>query len=320
MARRPLATIRAASASARAALVAAGGLDPANPNHLGDLAWWDPISSWRRDVSSVRAAFLAHGLDPDATLPGFPDWQVAFGRAVQVVRTRIRERDFTLLDAAAGPNGERRVAIVSVARNGRVSTDDQGTVTCPKDGAAPFVERDDPSGIAQEIVSCAHGYFGHYTSADIVAAVVQTFERWAALPCRACPPHVVYWVPPAGGDVVRRLSDAVEAIGWGRIELFAGYRTDARSSRAVASAVNEGLESQLKAFSEQVAKYADTDPSKTRVSTIESKIEEAKRLREQGALYREILGAAVTSIDDRILNIETALLQTLGMVEAAHAA
>lgn len=318
MARRPLAAIRHANEQARAALASAS--TTASADHLGDLAWWDPKAGWRRDVAEVEAVFLAHGIDPAGTLPASPDWNLAFGRAVAAVRTAIRERGYTLIDAAIGPNGERRVAIVRIARNGRVTTDDEGTVACPKDGGSPFVERQDPTNIADEILSVARGYFGRYTVDDVRAAIVDTFHRWSALPCRATAPHVVYWVPPAAGDVVRRLADAVEALGWGRIELFAGYASDERSKRACVNAVNEGLESQLKLFAEQVEKYASTDPSRTRVSTIETKIEEAKRLREQGALYRTILGAAVESIEDRMTKIEASLMETLGLVESARAA
>ena len=320
MARRKFADIKAANDAARAALAAAAATPALDPDHLGDLAWWDPISAWKGDVLTVADAFRLRGFDPDQTLPPSPDWTVAFGRAVTHVRATLRERDCTLIDAAAGPNGERRVAIVRIARNGVVSTTDEGTIACPKDGASPYVERADPAGVASEIMIAARGYFGRYTSADVRAAIVDTFERWAAMACRACPPHVVYWIPPAGGDVARRLADAVDACGWGRIELFAGHASDERSRKACVNAVNDGLETKLKAFSDEVQKYADADGSKTRISTIESKLAEAARLRTQGSLYREILGAAVTGIDDRLVVIETSLRATLGMVEAARAA
>ncbi|HEY2516019.1 MAG TPA: hypothetical protein VGI39_34345, partial [Polyangiaceae bacterium] len=241
MARRPLAKIREANDAARAALHAVSSTQPAG-DHLGDLAWWDPTPAWKASVPSVVATYRAHGLDPDACLPAAPDWPVAFGRAIYRVNMRLAERDYKLIDAAPGPGKERRVAIVKIERNGRVSSEDVGTVTCPKTGAAAFVERADPAGIADEILKLAASLVDVYTVDDIRNGIVDTFDRWSAMPCRQAPPHMVYWVPPAAGAVVRQLADAVEAIGWGRIELFAGYASDKRSARACVNAVNQGLE------------------------------------------------------------------------------
>ncbi len=321
MARRARSAVSAANQAAREALLAASNgaaNGNADPNHLGDLAWWDPVSGWRRPVSEVHDVFRKHGFDPDAILPASPDWSTAFGRAVTYIKGALTKRDYTLIDAAAGPSGERRVAIVRIARKGEVSTADEGTVTCPKDGAAPFIERRDPNGICDEILASARSYFGVYISQDLVSTVTETFERWGALPCRQRLPFIVYWAPPTAGDVVRRLSDACEEAGWGRIELFAGYKSDPRSARACVNAVNDGLEAKLKAFAEEVSIYAEADPSKTRAKTIEAKLESAKVLRAKGALYREILGAAVSSIDDRMGAIEDSLRKTLGLVDAAH--
>ncbi len=311
-------TIQNANDAARAALAKTSASTPSD--HLGDLTWWDLTAGWRESVSTVEAVLLQHGVDPVATLPASPDWTTAFGRAVQSLRTTIRPEGYTLLDAAVGPDGERRVAIVSIARNGKVSTSDEGTVTCPKDGAPPIIERDDPSGIAQRIVAKAYTFHGVYISDDIRAAVTKVLLRWAAMPCRQAPPHIVYWLPSTGASEIRKLADAVEALGWGRIELFAGYASDPRSARAAVNAVNEGLEARLTAFAAEAAQYAERDPKKTRPSTIESKLEDAKRLRAQADLYRTILGAAVVGIDQRVALVERALKETLGIVEAAHAA
>lgn len=323
MARRKFHDTRAAAAAARTSLFAAAA-DPTagarSPDHLGDLAWWDPVFGWKRTVSDVADVFRAHGFDPDQILPASPDWASAFGRAITHVRPGLKDRDYTLLDAANGPNGERRVAIVKIDRKGQVSTADEGTVVCPKDGSKPYVERHDPSGIGAAIIAAADGYHGVYISDDVRNAVTETFERCAAMPCRARIPYIVYWMPPSGADVLARLSDAVEACGWGRIEIFSGYKTDERSARACVNAVNDGLEAKLSEFALDVEKYAGADPSRTRATTIENKLEEAKRLRAQGALYRTILGAAVESVDERISAIEDSLRKTLGLVESAHAA
>jgi len=323
MARRKFADIKAANDAAREALIQAAGkpgLAKTSGDHLGDLAWWDPVFGWKGPVADVAAVFRKHGFDPDQVLPASPDWPVAFGRAVTHVRGGLRDRDYLLTDAANGPNGERRVAVVKVERNSKVSTTHEGSIVCPKDGAKPYVEQEDPAGIASEVIAAAGNYFGRYISDDVRTAVVETFERHAAMPCRARIPYIVYWMPPSGGDVLRRLADAVEECGWGRIELFAGYVSDERSKRACVNAVNDGLESKLKAFGEEVAKYAGQDPERTRAKTIEAKLDDAKKLRAQGALYRTILGAAVESIDERMTAIENSLKETLGLVEAAHAA
>ena len=315
MARRPLANIRAANESARAALSAANAARPAG-DHLGDLAWWDPNPSWTSPVAEVARVFAKHGLDPVADLPAAPDWQSAFGRAVARMRVPLEHRDYKLIEAQPGAGGERRMSIVKFTKEAQVTSRDRGTVTCPKTGAAAFVERDDPDGVGNEVLAKAASLVDVYTSDDIRNGIVMVLERWQAMPCRQAPPHMVYWVPPAAGETVRHLADAVEELGWGRIELFAGYASDERSKRACVNAVNQGLEAQLSEFAERADAYA-SESTKTRASTIETKLVEAAQLRQQASLYREILGAAVVAVDARVKRIEDSLRATLGVVSAA---
>lgn len=322
MSRRTQASVAQARANAHAAIKEAvsASREGANPDHLGDLAWWDPNPGWRGDVSAVADAFQAQGFDPAQVLPVAPDWSTAFGRALTHVKAGLQKRDLTLIDAAPGPNGERRVAIVKLQRQDRLRTTDEGTVVCPKDGSKPFIERPDPAGVAAEVVAVSATYHERYISDDVRVAVVDAFTLAAAMPCRNRIPYIVYWMPPTGGDVLRRLADAVEACGWGRIEIFAGYASDARSAKACVTAVNSGLETQLAEFREKVTEYTEADPSRTRPRTLEKAIEEAAALRSRGTLYRTILGAAVDSIDEQVAAIETQLRSTLGLVEAAAAA
>jgi hypothetical protein len=327
MARRDTSTVKAGNDAARAALLQAAAQGPGmkkagDSDHLGDLAWWDPVFGWKGDVTTVADIFRKHGFDPNHVLPAAPDWASAFGRAIEHVRPSLKERDLMLTDAGDGPNGERRVSVLRLTRKGQVTSEDLGTLVCPKDGAKPFIERPDSAGVCLEVIQSCAVYFNRYMSNDVRVAVVETFERAAAMPCRNRIPYIVYYLPPTAGDTVRRLADAVEECGWGRIEIFAGYKSDERSARAAVHAVNEGLEARLKAFGEEVSKYtgADVDPKKTRAKTIESKIEEAQKLRAQGTLYRTILGAAVDTIDDKVNAIESALKETLGLVESAKAA
>ena len=295
-----------------------GAVTLTDPDTLGCTGLWDIVQgSWKEYAPVVVSTFRQHGIDPMAILPPEPDWTTAFGRAVQSVRAK-HSKNFSFLDAAKGPNGERRTGILKVERNGHVTTSHDGTITCPTDGSAPYVEVPDPYGIAQEILDLTRDLRGKYTSDDIRASVVAAFKLCAAMPLRSTQPHVVYWIPPAGTDMLAKLSDAVESLGWGRIELFAIRKSDPRAMRGCVTAVNQGLESRLKEFSEQVEKYATTDPKKTRPTTIENMIDEAKRIKSQGVLYREILGAAVSSVDDKIRDVEDTLRKTLGLVESAH--
>ena len=324
MARRKIEHVKAANTAAREALIAAteggpGLAKTTDPDLIGDLTWWDPKFGWRGDVAEVAACFAAEGFIPEQILPPSPDWIVAFGRAVTHVRAGLGKKDFSLIDAAKGPNGERRVAVVKISRNGKVTTQDEGTVCCPKDGSKPYVETPDSAGIAADIVeTAATTYFNRYISDDLRSTVVQTFERAAALPGRAAIPYIVYYAPPMGGDLLRRLKRACAACGWGRIKISVQHASDVDSKEVAVEAANDGLETRLNEFADEVAAYADADPTTTRAATIESKIEDARRLRAQGALYRMILGAAVESVDERINAIEATLKRTLGIVEKAH--
>jgi len=315
--------IQDANERARAALMATS----VRATGVGALAWWDGEVGWRRPAAEVAAACAAAGLDPASTLPAPPDHQVAFGRAVDSMRAKIRAQDFMLTDAAPGPKGERRVAIVKVERNGRVSTDDVGTVVCPKpEGTgdkrtdpAPYIERRDPHGFAAEIVSLAKDvYYDRYTSDDIRTAIVQMIDRWNGMPCRQQPPKVVYWIPGPSVETIGQLADFAAAIEWGSVSIFVGQQGDKRSEAAVTIAVNNGLEAMLNEFSDEADRYCEADPSKTRPSTIANMLAEAKALQDRWHMMRNVLGAAVKSGDARIAKIEAKLTTRLGQVEKAR--
>jgi len=311
---------RIANASANAAARAALVQSRPSTDHVGDLVWWDIVLDWKGDVARVANAAAAAGLDPITVLPESPDWPLAFGRAVQSLRTTIGADDFTLWDAEKGPNGERRVAIMRISREAKVSSEDLGTIVCPKDGSKPYVERDDPHGIGQRILAAAAEYYGVFIADDLRAAVTTILLRWGAMPCRRATPHIVYWLPSAGASTLRQVADAFESVGWGRVEFFAGYASDERSQRAAVNAVNTGLEARLTEFAEEVNAYTARATDKQRATTIANRIEDAKRLREQAALYRTILGEAVASIDDRVAKVEDVLKRALGVIEASESA
>jgi hypothetical protein len=324
--RRPRAVIQDANDRARAALLASGAK---GESAIGALAWWDGNTGWRESAEVVQAACTKVGLDPASTLPAPPDHAVAFGRAVDAVRARVREKDYTLIDAAEGPNGERRVAIVKIERNGKVSTRDEGTVVCPKpamvDGErtdpAPYVERPDPEGFASEIVTLTKGtYHGTYTADDVRTAIVGMIDRWHGMPCRVQPPKVVYWIPGASLDVIGKVADFAAAVGWGSVEMFVGDAKNERSRSAVSSAVNNGLEAMLNEFAEQADKYIAGDPLRTKGATLQRLLEEGKALQDRWHLMRGVLGTSIKAGDAKISKIEARITSRLGEVTKAREA
>jgi hypothetical protein len=321
MARKARATVRQAADMAREALLVNVKKMGPNDDRLGDLTIYDLQPGWRKPVAQVQAVFAKHGLDPKHVLPCAPDWMVAFGRAVEQVGAAIRSKDFELKNAAKGKKGERRVAVVQIARNGRVTTDDLGTVACPlaSDGGAPYIEREDQEGYAKSVIAAAREFHEVYTLDDIRTAVVQHIDRSFGLPLRRQPPYVAYWIPAAGSVEVEKLRDAVEELGAGSIEMMTGYKSDPKSSRMAVNTVNKGLEGQLSEFKAEVDAFVAKDPTSTRVSTIEELVEQAKILRERGVLYRELLGAQVVSVEAQYKAVEKTLKKHLGIVEDAHA-
>jgi len=316
--RRSRAVIHEANDKAREALQASSGRG--KEAGIGALSWWDGEAGWRKGAEQVQAACRAAGLDPAATLPNPPDYAVAFGRAVQAVRASCRQKDYMLTDAADGPKGERRVAVVAVERNGRVSTTDEGTVVCPTDGTAPYVERRDPQGFAASVVSLAKDtYFERYTSDDIRTAIVEMIDRWHGMPCREQPPKVVYWIPSAALETIGKLADFAESIGWGRIEMFVGDASSDRSRKAVVTAVNQGLEGALNEFADDADKYCEGDSAK-RPGALARLLEDAKALQDRWHLMRNVLGAAVKAGDSRIDKIEAKIKARMGELAAAREA
>ena len=320
MARRTRKTVREAADMAREALLLnARRADPSD-GRIGDLVLYDLTPAFRGTVAKVAKVFAAHGLDPAATLPCAPDWPVAFGRALEIVGARLRERNFKLINAAAGADGARRVGIVEVSPAGLVTTQDVGTVVCPtsKSGQEPYIEREDPYGFAQDILRAAHDLHEVYTTDDIRVAVVQHIDRYYGLPLRRQPPYIAYWVHAAGAPEIEKLRDAIEALGAGQIEMLTGYAKDENSKRMAVNTVNKGLEGQLNEFKAEVEVYLTKDAGSTRVSKMEDLVAQAQVLRERGSLYKDLLGEAVRSVEGQYKAIETKLLKHLGLVEEAH--
>ncbi len=309
--------IKQAQQEARAAM------SNANPNYSpsGSLVLYDPVSGWTKDAHIVRQQFQMSGLDPDVLLPPPPDYGTAFSRSILAIRPMCQGRGYTLLAAGNGPNGESRYSVVAVGRNGTVTTDDRATVQCPRDGSAPFVERTTNDPVADEIaawiVRASHERFETYTSDDVRQAVVRTLDNYGAVPVRNSQPFVTYWAPQAGALALTTLSEGtLEPLGWGSILAFEGKMTQANVQFA-ARAVNSTLEGRLSDFAAEADKYA-ANAEGMRPSTIERRIVEAKEIKAKAELYRAILGAAVTSVDDRIKAVEASLMQTLGIIEAAE--
>lgn len=320
MARKARKTVRAAADQAREALFAAAKKIGPDDDRVGDLVIYDLNPGFKVSVDKARKVFSSFGLDPDHVLPCPPDWNVAFGRALESVGAKIRGRDFELKAAAKGPNGERRMAVCKVFRNGEVTVDDRGTVVCPtsKVDEPPYVERADRAGFASSIIAAAKEYHEVYTLDDIRVAVVQHIDRCYGLPLRRTPPYVGYWVPTAGTAEIEKLRDAIEELEAGDIDMGTFYASDPKSQRLAVNTVNKGLEAQLNEFKAEVDEYVNKPAESTRVSKMEDLISQAQTLRERGALYRDILGAAVQSVEREYKAVEKTLKKHLGIVEEAH--
>ena len=321
MARKARATVQEARELARAVLLA-NVEKTASDDRLGDLTLYDLVPGWRKPVAEVRRVFANHGLSPDHVLPCAPDWNVSFGRALEQVSARIRPADYELKAAAKGAGDERRVAVVRIARNGRVTTADLGTVACPaaRNDAPPFVERSDPEGFTEAVVQATREFHEVYTLDDIRTAITAHIDRFYGLPLRRQPPYIAYWVPAAGTTEIEHLRDAIEELGAGQIEMMTGYKSDPKSQRMAVNTVNKGLEGQLNEFKAEADKFCKADPASTRASTIEDMIAQAKVLREQAQLYKAMLGADIVNVETQYKAVQAALKKLLGTVEEAHEA
>lgn len=283
---------------------------------FGDIVFWDFSPGWGIRSADARDAWIAQGLNPDSDLPVPPDMETAFTRAVEHVRGGLAARSKCKLIALPTQDGSKRFAVMLVEANGTAKGTTRGIVQLPKDGTA-FVEQADPWGCAAAIVSsCAH-YLDRYVSDDIRMAVTVVLDRWAATPCRQCPPHIVYYLPSVGFDTIRRVRDAVAKMGAGSVHLCP-LGVDADSRESATAAANGGLEAQLTAFAKEADEWATKPPSRT--STIENRIAEAERLRTTGMLYRSILGSAVESVDAKISKVQQQMRVVLGLVEDAKEA
>lgn len=318
MAKRSRAALLAAKESATEALSGA----KREGTLLGALAWWDFTSGYRGASAMVRDEWSKAGLDPETDLVAPPDYETAFGRAVASSAATLRNAgDCRAEDCAKDPDG-RRVAVLQIKRNGKADGSTVGLVFCPRTGA-PRVEQADPYGHAEHIVDATRAFVDVYTTDDLRGAVVAVLDRWRAVPCREGRPHVVYWVPLSALDTIRKVRDALKAIGAGTIHLSLMHDDPildpkGETRESATSAANAGLESRLAEFSEQVTAWATTPPGRT--STVEAMIDEAERLIATGNLYETILGGAVVSVRERVASVQAKARAVLGVIDAAKEA
>ena len=193
-------------------MASAARTDGGKDDRLGDVILYDLTAGWRAPIEAVRTIFRANGLEPKYVLPNPPDWVVSFGRAVDQIGAKVRDQDDKLMDAAKGPNGERRVGIVRCRATASwprsTSARSCALARAPRpsaprdDGGAPYIERDDGRGIAQAVLDSAREYHEVYVLDDIRRAVVEHIDRWFGLPLRRTQPYIAYWVPAAGGNEI----------------------------------------------------------------------------------------------------------------------
>jgi hypothetical protein len=279
---------------------------------VGDLLWYDFKSGFIDDCMVVRQAWRECGLDPSADLPSEPGMEAAFCRAVDAIK-RQAGKDYVINDNSPVGAKTKCICVMRVDRNETTKRNTAytvGVVVLEQCGVVN-VKESDPAGFASGIAHATQKYVDHYTTADIRSAITRVLARWQATPCRQSPPHIVYWMPSPGGETVRRLRDALNKLGAGKLHLSPMGR-DIDSQEAASAAANDGLESRLSEFREQVDAWRNEPPG--RKLTIERRIEEAEKIRETANLYRAILGAAVADVDERVASVQSSLRELLGVM------
>ena len=327
MARKARSTVAEAAALAREALFAsAARTDGGKDDRLGDVILYDLTAGWRAPIEAVRTIFRANGLEPKHVLPNPPDWVVSFGRAVDQIRAKVRDQDVKLMDAAKGPNGERRVGIVQVSRNGVVATVDVGTVVCP--GAGTEAERARARTAARRTSSATTGAASRRRCSTAPASTTRsTCSTTSAAPwsststagsgcrCAARSRTSPTGSPRPVATRIRRLRAAVEQCQAGQIELFTGYRSDPESQphrRELGQQGPGGAARRVPGRRRQVHQQGRHQGGHDRGH------DRGKQGAARAAgLYKAMLGAAVEDVDAKYAEFEAQLRKHLGIIETA---
>ena len=272
--------------------------------HVGDLLWWtleDARVTRNRLLDIWHDAGLATNFLPEPPTP-----ERALKAAVR--QCQVGHHDHLI---RLGKEDERELifAIVQEHRDGAGNVTYQQEARITLDRLAPSQLRSDA--LSHDLVRAVSDAYDQllstHTPDDIRRTLVRTLSSCAAVTLRDS--GGVYWVPAPYAETLRRLQNAVAAVGRSRLDLVPLHGTP-EATQALGDAARSAIQDDLTALSTEIDSFLVAPPE--RASTLMRRLQTFEELRGKARLYHSILQVQVgdleAKLNDLTLHVE-ALLQ-----------
>jgi hypothetical protein len=301
------------------------GLLATQGRHLGDLVRWELHGIVRQDVATAAAARF--GLLDDLDFPVVTP-NSAYRHAVrQSVRGgKADERRYEVVKVEESPSKIVHAIVEKTVENkttGSTMTNRDATFSTETrvgfDKDAYFA-----GGVAETMLQVEHpdhpivarirALYGElcvtYKTEDIRVASQRAFTSWHATAFGSG--GGLWWAPSTAAEKVRSWAEWMEELGH-RAYVIPLFDTE-ETVRALQLNAYESVENQMNALLDQMAAFSHKD--NTRASTLERRVEEFDRLRDSAELYETLLGAQMSTIKERLVAAQKALVASISAMSA----
>jgi len=289
----------------------------ANTDYLGYFAWYEVDSGLGIGNDDLKALFATHGLD-DKYLPTLPSNRLVFSRLIGKVTKGLADTIVAPIQKGGLNKAEvHGLYPVETTDDAKVLDKDAklgdpltkigfipGDLRADGNDTVLFKPAHPAAGAlkANWLTQC-----GQFASPDVSSFVRDLFRQMARVRLKRF--GHIYFVPGQYGDLLAKLSAVVNALPGETALRTIPVPNVPESVIAIQSEARKGLEGDVKALTERIEAFGD----KTRETTLDAAIEEARALKEMGALYKAVAQTRVDDLQASLCKLANETRKKLGM-------
>lgn len=294
----------------------------AGSNHLGDFVSGSQSGTILQ--SEARALAEKHGLDEDLGFPKLSE-SSAYRRAVRLAAKvgKTDERRYEIVkvedshDRIVHSIIRKDIALNSLITGTSLSTNEAKYETETKvgfdkskykSGATPedIIQIEDPNHpIASEVYKIYSSMCVHYMAKDIRVASQRAFRKWSGI--RLIEHGNLYYVPNVYRDKVRAWKNWMKEMS--NVAWVMPQFDSEETVEALQGMTQESVEDQLAELLEDLDSYVGKGT--TRLSTLESRVDDFDTLRDQAELYERLLGHTLEDLKEKLNNAQKHLVESI---------